>query len=163
MTQKSILTENENKAYKLITRLLLRSHIKEAKADIVFRALKMALVKKRLHEKKISEKNFHISYSYQQRKITNAIEVCNEKLRMIKSFEFIPMKEHLFDISERIDSDIKEIKQELQSLNFLNETLINYSDSQIEVNKYLKKNCFAIKVFLIFFVCNFVYFIFIRE
>lgn len=146
MTQKSILNENENKAYRLITRLKLRNEIKEAKADMVYRALKMALDKKKLREAKMTEKDFHIKYNFEKRKIANAIETCKDKHRMIKSFEFIPMKEHLFDISERIDSDIKEIKQELQSLNFLNETLINFSDSQIEVAKYLKKNCFAIKV-----------------
>jgi len=146
MTQKSILNENENKAYKLITRLKLRNEIKNLKADIVFRALKMALDKKKLKENTIKEKDFYINYSFEKRKIGNAIENSNEKLRIIKTFEFIPMKEHLFDISERIDSDIKEIKQELESLNFLNETLINFSDSQIEVAKYLKKNCFAIKV-----------------
>ena len=155
MTHKSILNENENKSYRLITRIKLRNEIKEEKADIVYRALKMALEKKKLREDKITQKDFHINYSFQKRKIANAIETSNEKLRMIKRFEFTPLKDQLFDISERIDSDIKEIKQELQSLSFLNETLINFSDSQIEVAKYLKKNCFAIKV--IFFHYRFLY------
>jgi len=155
MTHKSILNEKENKSYRLITRIKLRNEIKEEKADIVYRALKMALEKKKLREDKITQKDFHINYSFQKRKIANAIETSNEKLRMIKRFEFTPLKDQLFDISERIDSDIKEIKQELQSLSFLNETLINFSDSQIEVAKYLKKNCFAIKV--IFFHYRFLY------
>lgn len=146
MTQKSILTENENKAFKIITRLKLRNEIKNIKANIVYRAIKMAIEKKKLNNGEISEQKFHINYNYHRRKITNENENCKEKIRMIQNFEFIPLKEQLFDISERIDSDIKEIKQELESLGFLNETLINFSDSQIEVAKYLKKNCFAIKV-----------------
>ncbi len=146
MTQKSILNEAENKAYKLITRLKLRNEIKDLKADIVYRILIMALDKKKLKENSIRERDFYINYSFQKRKIANAIESSSEKLRLIKTFEFVPIKEHLFDISERIDNDIKEIKQELESLNFLNETLINFSDSQIEIAKYLKKNFFAIKV-----------------
>lgn len=151
MTQKSVLKENENKAFKLMTRLKLRNEIKNIKSNIVYGALKMALQKKLVFDKEIKEKDFQIKYNYEKRNITNAIESIKEKYRLIKSFEFISIKEHLFDISERIDFDIKEIKEQLESLSFLNETLINFSDSQIEVNKYLKKNCFAIKVKIKFY------------
>jgi hypothetical protein len=146
MTQKSVLNENETKAYKLITRLKLRNEIKDIQAFMINHFLNMVLFKKRKTKKILSDKQFHIKFNYEKRNIITHIEVIKNKLRVIKSFEVILMKEHLFDISERIDMDIKEIKQELGTLKFINETLISFTDSQIEVAKYLKKNCYATKL-----------------
>lgn len=146
MTQKSVLNENEAKAFKLITRLKLRSEIKEKQAFMVLCAINMVIYRRKRSDDVLKEKEFQIKYNYEKRNITTYLEENKDKLRIIKSFEFIPMKEHLFDISERIDNDINEIKQELDSLQYINDTLFNFSDSQIEVAKYLKKNCYATKV-----------------
>jgi len=146
MTQKSGLNENEKKAYNLISRLNLRNEIREQHAKIVFNTLKMALSKKKKTEGKITEKTFHIENSYQKRNIFTLIEIIKNKIKIIQTFECISLKENLFDISERIDSDIKEIKQEIESLRFINEIIISFSDCQIEIAKYLKKNCYATKL-----------------
>jgi len=63
-------------------------------------------------------------------------------------YEFIPTKEKLFDLCERLDNDIKEIRQEIEFLNYINESLVGYSESQVDLINYLKKNIYAMKLTL---------------
>lgn len=147
MTQKSGLHENEKKAYNLITRLKLRNDIKHQQANMILNALRMAAHRMNKNSGKLKEKDFHIKYSYEKRNVITSIEVVKNKKKIIQTFECISLKESLFDISERIDSDIKEIKNECDSLKFINEIIISFSDCQIEIAKYLKKNCYATKLF----------------
>jgi hypothetical protein len=146
MTQKSVLTENQTKAYKLITRLKLRNQIKNIQANMILHIINMSIYTKKKHAGHLSQREYEIKYNYEKRNITNLLQHVKDKTRIISSFDLIATKEHLFDISERIDSDIKEIRQELSSLRFINETLIQFTDSQIDINKYLKKNLYATKL-----------------
>jgi hypothetical protein len=146
MTQKSILNESEQKAYKLITRLKMRNDIKEIHAKIVWHSLQIANFKKLKSQNLIDEKNFEMSYSHQRRCIIKLIEAKKAKERNIKQFELIPTKEQLFDICERIESDIKEIRNEIEALSYLNDSVIGYTESQVDMMRYLKKNIFATKL-----------------
>jgi hypothetical protein len=145
MTQKSILNETEYKAYKLITRLKLRKEIKDFQSQMIFHCMKMNKLKKKLKYSS-NDKETEIQFNYEKRCIISLIEKIKSKYRTIKTFEFIPTKEQLFDVCERIDTDIKEIKQEIEALKFINDEVINYTDSQIEVVKYLKKNIYATRL-----------------
>ena len=144
MTQKSILNETEYKAYKLITRLKLRKEIKDFQSQMIYHSIKMNIINKRLKEKE--NKEDEIQRNYEKRCIISLIEKIKSKYRAIKTFEFIPTKEQLFDVCERIDTDIKEIKTEMDALKFINDEVVSYTDSQIEVVKYLKKNIFATRL-----------------
>lgn len=149
MTQKSILNETEFKAYKLITRLKLRKEIKDFQSKMIHHCLKMSIIKKEIKSISSSEqtrKNLDIKYSYEKRCVISLIEKIKSKYRAIKTFEFIPTKEQLFDVCERIDTDIKEIKEEIESLSYINTEIMGYTDSQIEVVKYLKKNIYATRL-----------------
>jgi hypothetical protein len=146
MTQKSVLTENETKAYKLVTRLKLRNEIKNIQATMILHIINMSIFTKKKYAGHFTNREYEIKYNYEKRNINNLLQQVKDKTRIISSFDLIATKEHLFDISERIDSDIKEIRQELSSLRFINETLIQFTDSQIDINKYLKKNLYATKL-----------------
>jgi hypothetical protein len=146
MTQKSVLSENETKAYKLVTRLKLRNEIRHIQAKMILHIINMSIYTKKKYASLMSHKEYEIKYNYEKRNIINYLQQIKDKTRIISSFDLIATKEHLFDISERIDSDIKEIRMELSSLRFINETLIQFTDSQIDINKYLKKNLYATKL-----------------
>jgi hypothetical protein len=116
MTEKSILNENEYKAFKLITRLKERKMIRSIQTMMIYQSLLMAKYKKQHDNKEIDEKQFHINYNYEKRNILSEIEEIKAKLRVIKSYDIVPTKEQLFDISERIETDFNEIKKELTAL-----------------------------------------------
>jgi len=109
---------------------------------MIYHALSMSLEKRRLDDATESMKNYH----FNKRNITAGIENIKQEVKIIKSFDIVPTQEHLYDISERIKVNISEIRHHLESLAFVNETLLNYTDSQIEIAKYLKNNCYATKI-----------------
>lgn len=135
MTQKSILDETEFKAFKLITRLRLRKEIKFLQANLIYESMLMS--KNKMNEE---------SYKLHKRNVYILIEEIKSKMRRIKTFEFAPTKEQLFDVCERIDNDMNEIINEVESLKILNEDMITYTDNQVEVVKYLKKNIYSMKL-----------------
>jgi potassium intermediate/small conductance calcium-activated channel subfamily N protein 2 len=116
MTQESILNESEQKAYKLITRLKLRKEIKDIQSYMIYHSLKMGILYKYRKKVMINDKQYEIPYSLHQRNIISRIDELKIKYRIIKTFEFIPTKEQLFDICERIDTDVKEIRHEIDLL-----------------------------------------------
>jgi potassium intermediate/small conductance calcium-activated channel subfamily N protein 2 len=146
MTQKAYLNEKEYKAYKLVSRLNLRNQIRDIQSYVVQSVLKMAIYTKQKAENELENEIFEIKYNYEKRKINNYIQQIKENNRIIESFDLITTNEHLFDISERIESDIREIKNEQKTLHFINETLIQFTDSLIDINQYLKKNIHATEV-----------------
>jgi hypothetical protein len=149
LSQKSLLSESEIKAYKLITRLKLRNELKDIESNIVYHSLKMFILIKRKNVKnnrKIHRKEFEIKYNYERRCIMSLIEHKKIKDLNIKLFEFIPTKEQLFDIYTRMDEDIKEIRNEIDSLSYVNDSIVAYAESQNDNIKYLKKNIYATKL-----------------
>jgi hypothetical protein len=116
MTFKSIPSEKESKAFKLITRLNIRKEIKDIHASMIFHSLNLQNLRIKNKEGEIEEKEYNYQTIYQKRCITALIEKLKEKKRLINSYDFIPTKEQLLDMSEKLDSDIKDIKRELSSL-----------------------------------------------
>ena len=116
MTEKSILTENEYKAFKLITRLEQRKMIRSIQSKIIYKSLLMAKYKKQHENDQIGEEEFQKKYNLEKRNIISEIEETKTKLRIIKSYDIVPTKEQLFDISERIENDFTEISNELKAL-----------------------------------------------
>jgi hypothetical protein len=147
MTQKSILSEAELKAYKLITRLKLRKESKDLQARIIYHSLKMAALRRKKAKNQMTDnREFDIAYNYEHRCIISLIDDKKVNERNLKNFEFIPDKEQLFDVCERIEADINEIKQEIDALKNINQCIINYSQSQSDMIKYLRKNIYSLKL-----------------
>ena len=139
MTQKSILTESEQKAYKLITRLKTRNQLKDTHSNIIYHSLRMMLISSQYKNHIMTEKQFEIVYNCEKRAIISIIDENKILSEKIKSFDIIPTKDQLFDISERIDIDIKEIKSEVDILQKMNTSFLGYTDTQVIMIKYLKK------------------------
>lgn len=146
MTRESILNENEYKAYKLITRLKLREEIKELQANIVYHFLKMSILNKNLKKNELKTKDAeNKEYNYHKRCVIILIDKVKIKLKLIKSFEFIPIKEQLFDVCERIDSDIKELSKDISYLENISVVMFNYLQSLIDTMITVQKNNYAIE------------------
>ena len=146
MTQKSLLSESEQKAYKLITRLKLRNQLKEIHANMIYHALEMYVTQKKYNEKTIQDKEYKIKYNYEKRCIISIIDENKIISENIKSFDIIPTKEQLFDISERIETDIKDIRCEIEILQKMNVSFMGYTDTQVIMMKYLKKSIISTKL-----------------
>jgi hypothetical protein len=147
MTQKSNLNENEKKTYLLISRLKYRYEIKQHNAYMIYNYLKMIRIKFKKSHNEVSEKEYQIKFNYEKRNIFNLIEIIKSKEKIINTFGLINFKEKLLNISQRIDSDIREMKEEVESLKFINETLISFSNCQVDIIKDLKKNCYSNRLF----------------
>ena len=139
MTQKSILTENEQKSYKLITRLKIRNQLKDIHSNIIYHSFKMLIISSNFKNNIIQEKKYEMEYNYEKRCIISIIDENKILSEKIKSFDIIPTKDQLFDIAERIDFAIKEIKFEVNVLRKMNFSFLGYTDTQVIIIKYLKK------------------------
>ena len=139
LTQKSILTENEQKAYKLITRLKIRNQLKDIHSNIIYHGLKMICISRQYKKNIIKEKEYEIAFNYEKRCIISVIDENKILSEKIKSFDIIPTKDQLFDIAERIDLVIREIKSEVNILQKMNTSFLGYTDTQVIMIKYLKK------------------------
>ena len=69
----------------------------------------------------------------------------NEKY--IKTCDLAPIKEQLFDIHERITTDIKNIKFELNFLDTLNLSMKKFTNFQLKCLDNLKKDLYSTKMF----------------
>ena len=116
MTQKSVKNENEEKAFKLITRLEYRNKNRHLHSMVIHHFLKMVLVKNKKKNEEIQEKEFQIEMTYNKRCIITIMQEIKENDKYIRSCDFIPTKEQLLDISEKIDAEIKGIHDELITL-----------------------------------------------
>ena len=139
MTQKSILTENEQKSYKLITRLKIRNQLKDIHSNIIYHSFRMLIISSNFKNNIIQEKKYEMEYNYEKRCIISIIDENKILSEKIKSFDIIPTKDQLFDIAERIDFVIKEIKFEVNILQKMNFSFLDYTDTQVIIIKYLKK------------------------
>jgi hypothetical protein len=146
MSRKTLLSESEVKAYKLITRVKLRNELRDIEANLVYHSLQMFILKKRKGSQVLTRAEFEINYNYQRRSIIACIDHKKEKDLSIKLFEFIPTKDRLFDIYSQMDEDIRDIKKEIDSLSYVNDSIVGYAESQNDVIKYLKKNIYATKL-----------------
>lgn len=139
MTQKSVLSEGEQKAYKLITRLRLRNQLKDIHAKMIYHAFQMIITNRIYDNKKIDDKVYKIRFNYEKRCVIATIDKNKILSEKIKTFDIIPTKEQLYDISERIEIDIREIKREVDILRKININFMGYTDTQSTMVKYLKR------------------------
>ena len=84
--------------------------------------------------------------SLERRKINNYVLTIKKYQKEIDSFGGIPIKELLFDVSERIDSQINDIKKELYELQTVNEIVLNYTNDLMNISRLLKKSLYATKL-----------------
>ena len=141
MTQKSILNDTEFKSYKLVARLKLRKEIKSIQANLVYESLLISKIKKNI-SKYPNESKYKYLYEYKTMNINKLVNQLKEKDKKIKTFEFLPTKEQLYDLSEKIDTDLKEINNEIENLCLISEEMEKYTDNQIKAIKYLKKSVY---------------------
>ena len=146
MTQASMMNENEYKAYKLIMRLNMRKDIKNEQANIIYHFFEMISIKEAYKRNDMLTKDFYIKFVNQKRLATQGMEKNEDRMRTIKSLEFIPVKEHLFNISEKLDMDIKELMDEMENLSFLTKYYVYYIDCQTRVIRLIIKSLYSTKV-----------------
>ena len=141
ITQKSILTDMEQKSYKLITRLRHRSQLKNVNANIIYHSLKMIQLKKRYKRKRMNNsKDFDLELNSEKKEILEQIEeykIFNEKL---KTCDKVQTKDQLIDILEQIEKNIYDIEVELDILEKMNISFSGYKNTQLLMIKFLKKS-----------------------
>jgi hypothetical protein len=114
MTKESYLNDSELKAYNLITRIRLRKDIRNKQSKMIYHSFRKRLLKN--EKDKLSPVEYETKDLYEKRCIVRLIEEIKVKNRLIATFDYLPTKEQLYDISERIFNDIKQIKQDLECL-----------------------------------------------
>jgi hypothetical protein len=114
MTKESYLTDSEVKAYNLITRIKLRRNIKNLQSKMIYHSFKVHILKKKQTSMPLDR--YDMRYRFEKRNIISLIDKIKIQHRLIATFDYIPTKEQLYDICERIYNDIKHIRQDLDSL-----------------------------------------------
>ena len=140
ITFKSILTDTEQKAYKLITRLRHRAELKNVNANIIYHSLKMIQLKKKSKKKKLEQRQIDMEFNSEKKEILEQIEeykIYNEKL---KTCDKVQTKDQLIEILEQIEKNIYDIQTELEILEKMNMSFSGYKNTQLLMIKFLKKS-----------------------
>ncbi len=141
ITQKSILSDTELKAYKLINRLRFRTLLKDVNANIIYHSLKMIQLRKKFKKKDINnQKIYEMEFDLEKKAILNEIEnykIFNEQL---KASDKVQTKDQLIDILEQIEKNIYDIEEELIILEKINTSFQGFKNTQLLMIKYLKSN-----------------------
>lgn len=141
ISQKSILSDTELKAYKLINRLIYRNLLKDVNASIIYHSLKMIQLRKKFKKKNIdNQKSYELEFNAEKKMILNEIEsykIYNEKL---KRSDKVQTKDQLIDILEQIEKNIFDIEEQLIILEKINTSFQGFKHAQTLMLKYLKSN-----------------------
>ena len=141
ISQKSILSDTELKAYKLINRLIYRSELKDVNANIIYHSLKMIQLRKKFKKKNIdNQKLYELEFDSEKMAILKEIEqykIFNEKLKISDK---VQTKDQLIDILEQIEKHIFDIEEELIILEKINASFQGFKYTQSLMLKYLKTN-----------------------
>ena len=142
ITQKSILTNMEQKAYKLITRLRHRAQLKDVNANIIYHSLKMIQLRKNYKKKRINNnaKDFDLEFNSEKKEILEQIEEYKIFTEKLKTCDKIQTKDQLIDILEQIEKNISDIETELDILEKMNISFSGYKNTQLLMIKFLKKS-----------------------
>ena len=142
ITQKSILTNMEQKAYKLITRLRHRAQLKNVNANIIYHSLKMIQLKRNYKKKRINNnsKDFDLEFNSEKKEILEQIEEYKIFTEKLKTCDKIQTKDQLIDILEQIEKNISDIETELDILEKMNISFSGYKNTQLLMIKFLKKS-----------------------
>ena len=141
ISQKSILSDTELKAYKLINRLIYRTLLKDVNANIIYHSLKMIQLRKKFKKKNIdNQKSYELEFETEKKEMLNELErykIYNENL---KSSDKVQTKDQLIDILEQIEKNIFDIERELIILEKINTSFQGFKNTQLLMLKYLKAN-----------------------
>ena len=141
ISQKSILSDTELKAYKLINRLIYRNLLKDVNANIIYHSLKMIQLRKKFKKKNIdNQKSYELEFNAEKKMILNEIEsykIYNEKLKISDK---VQTKDQLIDILEQIERNIYDIEEQYIILEKINTSFQGFKNAQILMLKYLKSN-----------------------
>ena len=141
VTRKSILSDTELKAYKLINRLRYRTLLKDVNANIIYHSLKMIQLRKKFKKKDINnQKIYEMEFDLEKKAILNEIEnykIFNEQL---KASDKVQTKDQLIDILEQIEKNIFDIEEELIILEKINTSFQGFKNTQLLMIKYLRAN-----------------------
>ena len=141
ISQKSILSDTELKAYKLINRLIYRNLLRDVNASIIYHSLKMIQLRKKFKKKNIdNQKSYEFEFNAEKKMILDQIElykIYNEKL---KRSDKVQTKDQLIDILEQIEKNIFDIEEQLIILEKINTSFQGFKNAQSLMLKYLKSN-----------------------
>ena len=141
ISQKSILSDTELKAYKLINRLIYRNLLKDVNANIIYHSLKMIQLRKKFKKKNIdNQKSYELEFNIEKKMILNEIEsykIYNEKLKISDK---VQTKDQLIDILEQIEKNIYDIEEQYLILEKINTSFQGFKNTQTLMIKYLKSN-----------------------
>lgn len=161
MTKKSILNELEYKAYKMTLRLKITSEIKDIKSNMIYELLILRRNKIKSQTKLLIDtikdnhdyypiNNYNSIFEDEENSHLNKLnyykEQLNLKKRIKKIYNISTIKESLIDLNEAITIDMMEIYNEIEMLKAIENQLISFTDSQLEVVKMLIKNISSMKI-----------------
>lgn len=115
MTQESVLRDNEYKSFKLLTRLNAKYEKKSIYSSMVFHCMKLKVQKDLKENGKINEKQFQLAYNREKQNIYDLIFKIKSYERLFATFE-LSTQDHLFEISNRIDLDFKDLEKDILNL-----------------------------------------------
>jgi len=106
-------TEKEDKVLKLITRLKYREMNRNNYSQIIYNYLNMINYKRKTSIQNCNNQNLKSKWVFHKRTIINKIQDIKENNKQIKSCDFVPHREQILDICEKLESDVNSIKDEI--------------------------------------------------
>ena len=113
LNSKTNPTEKEEKVLKLITRLKYRDLNRNLHSRIIYDYLMMLKFKRKVKNERKENKNLNIKWTYHKRLIVNNIQEVRDNLKHIKSCDFVPHREQIQDICEKLQSNVEFIRDEI--------------------------------------------------
>ena len=155
MTNKTAKNEKEEKAFKLIIRLQYRKSVRDYQSKLIYHCIEYVIAKRErdiesargFQEDEVEMNEIEKQLNYLKKKMNSRIKVINEKKKIILNCDMNKDKDLLFDVYERISTDIKNIKFELNFLETLNLSMKKFTNFQLKCLENVKKNIVSTKFF----------------
>ena len=140
MTNKTAKNEKEEKAFKLIIRLQYRKSVRDYQSKLIYHAIEYVIATRErdiesargFQEDEVEMNEIEKQINYLKKKMNNRIKIINEKKKIILNCDMNKDKDLLFDVYERIATDIKNIKFELNFLETLNLSMKKFTNFQLK-------------------------------
>ena len=155
MTNKTAKNEKEEKAFKLIIRLQYRKSVRDYQSKLIYHSIEYVIAKRErdiesargFQEDEVEMNEIEKQLNYLKKKMNSRIKIINEKKKIILNCDMNKDKDLLFDVYERISTDIKNIKFELNFLETLNLSMKKFTNFQLKCLENVKKNIVSTKFF----------------
>ena len=157
MTNKTAKNEKEEKAFKLIIRLQYRKSVRDYQSKLIYHSIQYVIAKRErdiesargFQEDEVEMSEIEKQLNYLKKKMNSRIKVINEKKKIILNCDMNKEKDLLFDVYERIATDIKNIKFELNFLETLNLSMKKFTNFQLKCLENVKKILYLLNFFMI--------------